>query len=238
MKTLIAIPAYNEAHNIGRVLKALSDAKLGADILVVNDGSMDQTETIALAYSVEVISHPCNMGYGAALQTAYKYATLHGYDRVVQFDSDGQHRVEDIATLLSTAQNCGEPDIVLGSRFLGDARFYPGPGKMSVIRMFRQIIRLLTRRRITDPTSGLRLVGRRVFTHYAAYNRFPNDFPDADVIIDVLLRKWDIVEVPVSNTRRVHGRSMHAGLRPIVYVCKVLLSIFVVVMNVRLERNR
>lgn len=237
VKTLIAIPAFNEGKNIGKVLWALQDARINADVLVINDGSGDETEDVARACGVVVLSHPCNMGYGSALQTSYRYAFLNGYDFLIQFDSDGQHSVDDIEIIKATFANSGS-DLVLGSRFLGDANFNPGLSKMSVIIFFRAIIRLLTRQVITDPTSGLRGISRRVFGHYSRFNNFPSDFPDADVIIEVLLRNWQITEVPIRNQERIAGRSMHSGLKPLVYVFKVVLSILVVVTNVKFQRNR
>lgn len=235
--TLIVIPAFNEGKNIGSVLLAIQNASIEADVLVVNDGSSDETEAVTRAHGVEVISHPCNMGYGSALQTSYRYAFQNGYDFVVQFDSDGQHNVKDIHTILETYAKT-RSDLVLGSRFLGDPDFFPGFSKMIVILFFRAIIRLLTRQRVTDPTSGLRGISRKVFAHYSRFNNFPSDFPDADIIIEMLLRKWTVTEVPIQNRRRTAGRSMHSGLEPIVYVFKVVLSIFVVVMNVKFQRDR
>lgn len=233
---LIVIPALNEERNIANVLRSIRDADLAADILVINDGSEDETENIARQFGVEVVSHPYNMGYGSALQTSFKYATREGYHYIVQFDADGQHNVKDVDLLLDAIGD-GQYDVLLGSRFLGDHSFHPGWHKMIVIYFFRGIIRLLASQRITDPTSGFRAISRRVFKHYSRFNQFPSDFPDADIIIDVLLRKWVVREVPIHHARRAAGKSMHSGLKPVVYVFKIILSILVVVINVRLQKR-
>lgn len=234
--TLVIIPAYNESRNIGNVLQSLLEQVRDADILVVNDGSVDETELTARRYGVTVVSHPCNMGYGSALQTGYKYALLMGYACVVQFDADGQHNPEDIDRIRAQLTVPGT-DVVIGSRFLADAHFSPGTMKMMAIHFFRAVIRGITKTSITDPTSGLRGLSRRAFSLYSQFEWFPADFPDADILIDILLHGRTVVEVPVRSQVRHHGTSMHAGLKPIVYMFKVSLSILVVVVNYLIERR-
>lgn len=236
-KTLIVVPAYNEAKNIGHALDALLAHCAGIDILVVSDGSFDETADIARTYPVRVVSHPCNMGYGAALQTGYRFAVHADYDLVVQFDGDGQHDARDVSIIIEGLET-SVGDIVIGSRFMGDPNFSPGFLKMLAIRFFRGMIRWVTANRISDPTSGLRGLRRPVFTYYAGFNRLPVDFPDADFLIDASLRKWKIREVAIGNQQRTHGHSMHAGLKPIVYMFKVFLSILVIVLNYTLLERR
>lgn len=235
-KTIIVIPAYNEGKNIGQVLQSILMTKIDADVLVVNDGSVDDTGQIAESYGVTVVTHPCNMGYGAALQTSFRYAFQNGYEYLIQFDSDGQHHAADIL-LMQNALFQQHADMILGSRFLGDEEFYPGLAKIVVIQFFRIVIRALTRQKVTDPTCGFRGMNKKVFSHFSGFNQFPSDFPDADIIIDILLRDWVIKEIPVHNRLRIHGQSMHAGLNSLVYIFKVALSIIVVITNVRLHRR-
>lgn len=234
---LIVIPAFNEEENIGGVLEGLLNARLAADILVVNDGSRDSTAEVASRYPVKVVSHPVNLGYGAALQTGYKYASAQGYLYVLQFDSDGQHSPGDLPLIMKALME-NEADIVMGSRFLGEnGDFETGFVKGAGIRFFRLLIRKLTGVRITDPTSGLRGLTRRVFHYYSIRDRLPADFPDADILIQQLLMKYRVKEVPARMRQRKAGVSMHAGLKPIIYMMQILLSISIVMIRHKLAKK-
>lgn len=228
---LIVIPSFNEEQNIGKVLKELLSENLPADILVVNDGSKDETEAEAMKYGVEVVSHPCNLGYGAALQTGYKYAAARGYDNLIQFDADGQHDPGDLSSIMELLMK-GEADIVMGSRFMSSGEKYAtGIVKGFGIRFFRLLIQRLTGQSISDPTSGLRGVSRRVFSYYSGKERFPADFPDADILIHQILMDFQVKEVPARMRQREAGISMHAGLKPILYMMQIMLGILVVVIR-------
>ncbi|MDQ0190116.1 glycosyltransferase family 2 protein [Alicyclobacillus cycloheptanicus] len=228
--TLIVVPAYNESANIEKSLSALLAKGMDADILVIDDGSSDDTARLARQYPVTVISHPCNLGYGTTLQTGYKYALSQQYSYVIQYDADGQHNADDVVRLREALRTSGA-DLAIGSRFAGDPSFRPGALKLVAIRWFRLLIYVFTRKRISDPTSGLRGLSRRLLYHYARSTRFPEDFPDADFVTDVLLRRWMVVEVPIGSHEREQGQSMHAGWKPLVYMGKVTLSMIGVALN-------
>lgn len=226
MRALMIVPAFNEGSNIEKVLISLKKEQPFHSIVVINDGSIDDTAERAALMGVEVLSHPCNLGYGAALQTGYRYAARHSYDCVVQIDADGQHSPQDVTTLLAALSE-GDADIVIGSRYKGDASFQPGLAKGFVIRFFRKIIFWIGKQNVSDPTSGLRALNRAAFSYYSQSAQFPADYPDADFLIDACLRGWKIKEVGISNQKRTSGRSMHSGLRPFVYLLKVSMSIMV-----------
>lgn len=230
MKTLLIMPAYNEENNITKTLSDLTAEGLAIDMLVVVDGSNDRTYELASLFPVYILNHPYNMGYGAALQSGYKFAKLYGYTHVLQFDADGQHNPCDLKTLINAFQN-QDVDVVLGSRFIGDRHFQLGIGKMTAIRFFRLLIRMITGKSITDPTSGLRGLSMKVFRYFSYSDRFPSDYPDADILIQILLMGGRVMEVPVGNRNRTEGKSMHSGLRPMIYLVKVGLSILVVTMS-------
>ncbi|HEU4962869.1 MAG TPA: glycosyltransferase family 2 protein [Bacilli bacterium] len=233
---LVIIPAYNESNNIGSVLEGLLGLHLPLDILVVNDGSMDNTAEAASRYPVKVLSHPFNMGYGAALQTGFIYARDLGYEYVFQFDSDGQHNPQDIPVLMRELQTSGA-DIVMGSRFLeGSSPFALGAAKRLGMRYFRWLIHRLTRVKVSDPTSGLRGLSRPVFEYYAGRDRFPADFPDADILIQMILRQYRIAEIPAHMRQREEGVSMHAGIKPFFYMIKISLAIFLVLLGHKLNK--
>jgi glycosyltransferase involved in cell wall biosynthesis len=229
--TLIIIPAFNEEKGIKAVLESLIGFDDKTDILVVNDGSMDQTEEIVYHQQVFLISHPINLGYGAALQTAFRFARIKGYKYVVQFDADGQHHCDDLRNLIKEMRK-GTADIVIGSRVLGDPQFAPGIRKRIAFLWFISMIRLLTGKRVTDPTSGLRGLSRRAFSYYSTSSAFPNDFPDADTIIHMFYKGFHIREFPIRSQARKEGVSMHTGLfKHLVYMLKVTISIIGILVN-------
>ncbi|WP_248927319.1 glycosyltransferase family 2 protein [Paenibacillus hamazuiensis] len=238
-ETLIIIPAFNEEKSIGTTLHDLLQSVQGADILVVNDGSVDGTAAISGASPIWVLNHPVNLGYGAALQSGYKFAARRGYRYVVQFDADGQHATGDLIRLIGEMRK-NDTDVVIGSRFLGDPNFDPGLRKKLAINTFRSIIFALTQTRVTDPTSGLRGLHEKVFRFYSEKGRFPSDYPDADIIIHMLLNRFRIREFPIGSRERKEGISMHSGFKPIIYMFKVMLSILAVFLNHCLvdRRNR
>lgn len=226
---LIIIPALNEEANIGQVLQEIRDQGLNLDIVIIDDGSVDDTARIAEELGEKVIKHLYNIGYGGALQTGFKYALEKEYNYVIQFDADGQHDPSDIQKLVLKLQE-GGGDIVIGSRFLGSG-FKIGFFKMNVIRFFRLVIRSFTGSMITDPTSGLQALNRRAFANYAAMGNFPEDFPDADTLIRMLRSKFRVVEVPVNIKERTSGVSMHKGLKAVYYLLKMSVSISVVLVR-------
>lgn len=237
--TLIVIPAFNEEKGIRQVLERLRALDDQADVFVVNDGSKDGTYRILKEEQTGFfVTHPINLGYGAALQTAYKYAVNKGYRYVAQFDADGQHHPDDLRRLMAELRK-DEADVVIGSRVLGDPTFSPGFRKRIALLWFRSMIRLLTRRKITDPTSGLKGFNRTVFQYLATSQTFPMDFPDADMIIHMYYLGYAIKEIPIQSREREQGTSMHAGLyRQLVYMLKVTLSILVVCVHHLVAKRR
>jgi glycosyltransferase involved in cell wall biosynthesis len=236
--TLIVIPAFNEEKQIGKVLESLAGVDDRAEILVVNDGSRDRTFEVLIKNAEMFVSHPVNLGYGAALQTAYKYAASKGYQYVVHFDADGQHHPGDLRQLIMELRKNAD-DVVIGSRVLGNSGYAPGLRKQTAGLWFRAMIRICTGLHITDPTSGLKGLSRRAFSYYADSPAFPNDFPDADTIIHMHYQNFKIREIPIGSRHRQEGTSMHAGLyRQLVYMLKVTLSIFAVVLHHRFVERR
>jgi glycosyltransferase involved in cell wall biosynthesis len=170
------------------------------------------------------------MGYGAALQTGFKYAAIKGYEYVIHLDGDGQHEPEYISKILSELQQ-GQLDIVIGSRFLGPNRFGMTLAKRLGIFFFRTLVSILIKQKITDPTSGFRGLNKKAIRFYVT-DIYPDDFPDADVIIMSHLAGLKIKEIPVTMYPNTTRKSMHRGpLRPLYYIFKVLLSILVILLR-------
>lgn len=225
---IILIPAFNEEQRIAAVIKGIKTAVPDADILVVNDGSRDDTAAAASRAGAIVVSHPFNMGYGAAIQTGYKYARNKGYDFLVQLDADGQHDPTCIPALLAPVIE-GAADIAIGSRFLGNS-YRPPFARRVGMALFRQIVSMVTGTFITDTTSGFQAFNRDVIRFFAT-DIFPVDYPDADMLIMLHRAGFRIVEIPVRMFENSEGKSMHSGFKPLYYMFKMLLSICVTLMR-------
>jgi glycosyltransferase involved in cell wall biosynthesis len=235
-RALVLIPAYNEGERIGQVIKGIKSIFPSIEALVIDDGSKDDTSLRAREAGARVISHPFNLGYGAALQTGYRYALRKGYEEVVQMDGDGQHDPSFVEDLLNIVRS-GEADIAVGSRFLlpkairGEHLPYRPPfaRKMGMI-FFRAMTSLIIHQKVTDPTSGYQAMNRKVL-EWVSGDKFPTDYPDADVIIMLHRAGFRIKEVPVRMFPSKDKKSMHSGWKPIYYIFKMLLSILVTLMR-------
>lgn len=229
MKTLVIIPAFNEAPRIARVIADVRAALANTDIVVVNDGSRDDTARGAREAGARVLTLPFNLGYGVALQTGYKYALAYGYDFVLQMDADGQHEARDLPKLLAAVQS-ERADVAIGSRFLNGTPYHATFARRAGMKLFAAIASALTRTHVTDPTSGFQALNRRVVEYYAS-SAYPVDYPDADVLLMLHYAGFRFTEVPVTMYPSARGQSMHDGLRPLYYIFKMFLSIFMVLLR-------
>ncbi|MGN0141637.1 MAG: glycosyltransferase family 2 protein [Roseburia sp.] len=241
---LVIMPAYNEEKNIRKVLDELKCSGIAdiADVLVINDASSDETNWIVKEYHHTLVTHVFNLGYGSALQLGYKYAIRRGYQYVIQMDADGQHDVANIPVLyekLKTADESGHrPDIVLGSRFMeGSSAFHVSLLKKIAYRYFCRLIRIHTGKKIVDPTTGLQGLSRRAVLYYSKFRNFDNRYPDANMIIQMLLLGFRVEEIPAIMHARTAGYSMHSGLKPVVYMFRMTLSIVAVVFRIRVLKR-
>ncbi len=229
-RTLVLIPAYNEGKRIAQVIEGIKRVLPGIEVLVIDDGSRDDTRHGAKSTGANVLSHPFNLGYGAALQTGYKYALWKGYDEIVQIDGDGQHDPSFIPDLLGVIRK-GEADIAIGSRFLdsqmgiSDIPLYRASFVRRLgMKFFGMVASWLIHQMVTDPTSGYQAMNRKVI-EWVSSDKFPYDYPDADVIIMLHRAGFRIKEIPVRMFQNEEKKSMHSGLKPIYYVFKMVLSI-------------
>ena len=225
---ILLIPAYNEADQLGDVLRRVRENVAGFEVVVVDDGSSDATSAVARAAGARVIRHPFNMGYGAAVQTGYKYAHRVAAELVVQMDADGQHDPAEIAGLHAPIDR-SELDIVVGSRFLDPQSYRMGFLRNGTRKSF-QFFSGLFGLRITDPTSGFQALGRASLDFYCE-DLFPADFPDVDVLLAAHRRGLRIGERPAVMSHAQRISTLHSGLAPIYYVYKMLLSLWVVSSN-------
>ena len=230
---LIIIPAYNEEKNIGALLDQLEKPPISeiADVLVINDASVDRTNAVVKRRHDPLVTHVFNLGYGSALQLGFKFAVRRNYRYVIQMDADGQHDPCNVVPLyeaLKTKDADGRcPDIVVGSRYMqGSKEYQTGGIKMFAIRLFRGLIKGITKQKISDPTSGLQGLSRRAFLYYSQYGHFDDQYPDANMLMKMILLKFRVKEIPAVMHLRMVGNSMHSGLKPIMYMMRMTLEIF------------
>ena len=236
-KVLIVIPAYNEAENIEKVLKELKKDASFADVLVINDCSTDNTEEIVLRNGVKCITGVFNLRYAWAVQTGIKYAYQNDYDYVIPFDADGQHIAKEASKLLDAAEK-GKYDIVIGSRYIKDMG-YPCPFFRRIgTKLFEKMIYLFCRKRIADPLSGFQCLNRKVIKRYAKMGNYP-EFPDANLVTEMLRLGYTFKEVPVKMRLRQAGESMHGGIiKPIKYMVNMFYTIvFIIIQNPRRKKK-
>jgi glycosyltransferase involved in cell wall biosynthesis len=222
---LLILPAFDEAERLPGVLARIAEAKLSLDVVVIDDGSRDATARVAREAGAVVLRHPFNLGYGAALQTGYKYALAVDAPFLVQMDADGQHDPREVPTLLAPLER-GECDLVVGSRFLSDTGYHMG----ALRRLGRGLFRAIARGfgiRLTDPTSGFQALGRRVLALHAS-DAFPSDYPDVDVLVLAHRHGLLVRECPVRMAASPRPSTLHGGLRSAWYLYKMLLSLFAV----------
>ena len=194
------------------------------DVLVVDDGSDDATAERATAAGAAVLSHPFNLGIGGAVQSGYRYAYLHGYDVAVQVDGDGQHDPAQLPKLEQGLARSGA-DLVWGSRFLEDAGYSVPRLRRAGRVIFARVVSLITRRPITDPTSGFRIANRRGIELFA--RDYPHDYPEVEAILMAHSHDLEISEVAVTMRRRETGSSSINMVNAGYYMVRVLLAIFV-----------
>lgn len=224
MKTLIVIPAYNEAENIIRLIINIRETCSFADYLVINDCSKDDTEELLQKIDANYMSNPVNLGIGGTVQAGYVYALKNGYDVAVQVDGDGQHDISYLKSMIEPIES-GEADIVIGSRFLEKQGFQSSTGRRLGISFLSWLIKICTGIKVKDVTSGFRAVNRKFIEIYA--NDYPQDYPEPEAIVAGVLQGGRITEVPVVMRERSGGKSSINLWKSIYYMIKVSLAIII-----------
>ena len=221
MKTLIVIPAYNKALNIVKTVNDIKQNAPDVDYVVVNDGSKDNTLEVLKEHNFNYIDGFCNLGLFGAVQTGFKLALLNDYDIVIQFDGDGQHSAKYIQPLIDEIEKGN--DIVIGSRFVTEKK--PFTARMLGSRLIAFSIRLMTGKKITDPTSGFRAYNRACIKDYA---NDMNNPPEPDTLVYMLRKNRKIKEVQVQMSEREFGESYLNLMNTIKYMSRMMVSIFLI----------
>jgi glycosyltransferase involved in cell wall biosynthesis len=221
-RCLIIVPAFNESRSVGKLVRRLNRALPQYDVLVVDDGSTDDTAAAVPLGAATVLSMPFNLGIGGAMQAGYRYAALHGYDVAVQCDGDGQHRPMEVLRLVRHMLETNA-DLVVGSRFLEKRRYRQDVFRMTGSHVLGWLIRLLTGMRVTDCTSGFRAISRDVIGAFSHW--YPEDYPEPEVILLLKRAGFRIEEVPVRMRQRRTGASSISLLQGTFYVLKVAVCV-------------
>ena len=222
MKNLIVIPAYNEAGNIVNTIENVRKNAPDFDYIIVNDGSKDNTLEVCRENRFNYLDLPVNLGIGGAVQTGIMYGLYHGYDTVVQFDGDGQHDAKYLEDMLEEMQKSGS-DMVIGSRFIEGKGFQSTKARRFGIKYFTGLIKLLTGKTITDPTSGMRLIDKKLMKVFSNY--YPKDYPEPESLVLILSKGYKVSEIPVVMKAREEGKSSINIKASFYYMLKVSVAI-------------
>jgi glycosyltransferase involved in cell wall biosynthesis len=224
MKKVAIVPAWNEEGSVGRVIDEIRAFDPELDVVVIDDGSADRTADAARAKGAIVLRLPFNLGIGGAVQTGFRYAYEHHYDLAVRVDGDGQHDPAQLGAVVAPVLR-GDADVCVGSRFVAHDGYLSSTTRRLGIRVLAWTASVLTKQRVSDPTSGFQALNREGIALFAA--DYPHDYPEVEAIVMVEKHRLRLVEVPVSMREREHGRSSITAARSIYYMAKVLLALFV-----------
>lgn len=221
LKTLVVVPAYNEALNIEKTVNDILQNAPDVDYVVVNDGSKDNTLEVLEKNGFNYIDSICNLGLFGAVQTGFKYGLNHDYDVVIQFDGDGQHQARYINDLVREIEKGA--DISIGSRFVSEKK--PWTARMAGSRLIAGAIKLVTGKKITDPTSGFRAYNKGCIKDYALT---PNMPPEPDTLVYMLKKGKNIKEVQVEMSEREFGESYLNLANTVKYMSRMMVSILLI----------
>lgn len=219
MRTLAIIPAYNEEGSIRQTIEELVELAPWIDYVIINDGSSDHTRQICVDNKYNMIDLPINMGLSAGFQTGMKYALRNGYDCAVQFDADGQHEPQYLASMVSEMEST-HADIVIGSRFVTEKK--QTSARMTGSALISAITRMTTGKSIKDPTSGMRLFSKPIIERFAKESDFG---PEPDTIAYLVRNGARLSEVQVTMRERTSGESYLSITRSIKYMLRACISI-------------
>lgn len=233
-KILLIIPAYNEEENIlntvNKIYEYNQKNKTTYDLIVINDGSRDNTSKICHDNKIPIIDLVHNLGIGGAVQTGYKYAYKNGYDIAIQFDGDGQHDVNYVKNIIKLIIS-DEADFVIGSRFIKKEKgnFQSTVARRIGINIISFFMRIVSKKKIYDTTSGFRACNKKVISEFA--DDYPLEYPEPITTVELLRKGFVVAEVPVMMNEREGGTSSIKAWKTIYYMINVILSIIVVGMR-------
>ena len=227
-KIILVIPAYNEEESILKTYKGVENYNKNAeeklDVIAINDGSKDKTKEILEKNNIPHINLICNLGIGGAVQTGYKYALENGYDIAIQYDGDGQHDVNYVKDIVKPIED-NEANMVIGSRFIEKDKegFKSSKARRIGINIISFFIKIKTKKKIYDVTSGFRAIDRNLMELFKEY--YPVEYPEPISTVNVLKHNYNVSEVPVVMKEREKGKSSISSWKNAYYMINVILSI-------------
>lgn len=232
MKVLLIIPAYNEEENILKVCREIEQYSDEINYVVINDGSKDNTLKILEENDLNHINLIQNLGIGGAVQTGYKYAYQNGYDIAIQFDGDGQHDINYVPNICEPILN-GQADMVIGTRYLdkSESKFQSTFMRRFGANIISFFIKICTKKKITDPTSGFRAVNKNIIEEFA--KEYPIEYPEPESTVCMLKKGYIVTEVPVSMKERQGGTSSIRLFKTVDYMIKVIFAIIIDSINIK-----
>jgi glycosyltransferase involved in cell wall biosynthesis len=230
---LVIVPAFNEQAAVGGVVREIRDALPGVPVVVIDDGSTDETAAVAREAGARVLSLPHHLGLGGAVQAGYKLAFELGFECVIRIDGDGQHDPRDIPKIERALRESG-CQMAIGSRFLDGDEGHTSFARKTGVRFFRAVLRPILGRPVRDPTSGFVGVNREALQVFS--RSFPLEYPEIEALVVLQRRAFRFVEVPVRVRPRQGGRSTITAVKSVYYILHVLLGVLVNIL--KFERRR
>lgn len=227
-RVLVIVPAWNEGQNVGNTVREIRETNPDLDVLVINDGSTDDTAKQAAAAGAKVLSLPFNMGVGGAMRAGFTYAQRHDYDAAIQVDADGQHNPIDIQRVLD---GLGAADISIGARFAGDGDYeVRGPRKWAMTLLAR-VLSGVGKTQLTDVTSGFRAANRRAIAQYVNY--YPAEYlgDTIDSLVGAMHAGLTVTQVPVAMRPRQHGTPSQNPFGAAVYLGRSTFALVLALMR-------
>lgn len=225
VRRVAIVPALNEAQTIASVIEEIRAVDPGFEILVIDDGSTDDTVAEARRAGALVARLPYNIGIGGAVQTGYQYAREHGFQVAVQIDGDGQHDPSELPKIMGPLLS-DDADIVVGSRFAGAGAYRASLPRRFGIRIFRHFVSAFVGQSLTDTSSSFRAINRRAVCFFA--QEYPHGYLETvEATVMATRSGLRIKEVPVTVRPREVGRSTLTTPLSIFYAVKVMVAVFV-----------
>jgi glycosyltransferase involved in cell wall biosynthesis len=222
-RVLVIVPAWNEQDSVADTVREIRRTNPGVDVLVVDDGSGDQTADRAAEAGADVCRLPFNLGVGGAMRTGYRYALRHGYDVAAQIDADGQHDPSYLSTLV---EQLADADIVIGARFAhaDDPYLVRGPRRWAMV-MLARVLSGLAHTRLTDVTSGFRVSNRRAIAVFASH--YPAEYlgDTVESLVIAVRTRCRVTQVPVDMRQRSAGVSTASPFRAAVYLVRAVVAL-------------
>lgn len=228
-RVLIIVPAWNEAGSIREVIGEIRGELPGVDVLVVDDGSTDETSALAAAAGAMVATLPYNLGVGGAMRTGFRFAKQYGYDVAIQVDADGQHDPRFVPKLVDALD--GGADLVIGSRFAGVGEYRARGPRRWAMTMLSAVLSRLAGTRLTDTTSGFKAVNRSLIELFARW--YPAEYlgDTIEALVRVARSGRKITQVPVAMRERMAGSPSASPLRATMYLFRAFMVLLLAVIR-------